>query len=926
MNRGKIDRNYIIRYTVLFLVLCLLVYLPFILEKKSFIGEGDGMSQYILQLRYMGQWLRETLSNLLHGDFSMRTYDFTLGMGDDINAIVRFHPLDFLSVFVPAAYTEILYVFLIFLRLYIAGLAFAAYAFYWKKDAACVLAGSIVYLFCGYVFELGIVHPIYVAPMIVLPLLLLGAEYMMDRSGVKSFALLSIMVFLGFVSNYYFMYINSVALFIYALVRFFFLYETDRVRQFIRLFARMVLAYAIGLMMAAITLFPALSRYFNSYRSQALTETQNLLVYSDLRRYLAWFINLISPLEASGNGTHLNFAVIVLPCLVVLFAGMRKKAKSLKVFLILTLAFLLIPLGGYIMAVMHNENNRWVYIIGLVLSMTAVMTLDGFGALSEGTMAILWLTTAVFDAGVILYTFMAGASECHVLAAAELTLFMLILTVMEKKKLSARSILKRLLYPALLLSTALAGWFTFAPSHGNLVQYYEKAGTAEEYYADSVYASYTNVTGTGGEDACPGENVWADGFYRVDGQWKRSKEDNASIQLGYPGIQIYNSVLNASQIDYMLDTGNRGLTTMLHIRSLDARTGAEAVAGVKYFLTRLDMAAFLPYGYDPEPVWQTDTLAIYENQNPVSFGFTVDTVLSEADYESLTMAGRENIMLSAAVLEDDGADAAAQSGLDQIDSAAAAQLTGIEYEEAQLPETGTDVERTEDGYRAMKKNGYIEIPYETREGYDLLVELQGLVPDGFGTKVNVKTKDTVKSVTILSNKETYTLNRSDYLVELTNASCPDGGDTLLIRFTGRGSYALEGVRFVYVPRTEAAVPEGTRSFEETVAALNRNTLQDTVFSDDRVEGSISLEKASCMVFQIPYSRGWSAEVDGEKAELLKTDGCYMGLLLDAGEHEIVLKYTTPGLTLGRYLFFAGLLLLLTGVCFRRRQRTQAAAQ
>ena len=123
----------------------------------------------------------------------------------------------------------------------------------------------MVYLFCGYVFELAIVHPIYAAPMIVMPLLLLGAEYMM--LGLHSFALFSVMVWLGFVSNYYFMYINSVGLLIYVLVRFWSVFRRDRVRNFVLLFIRMVSAYLLGLFLSAVTLLPAIQRYLGSYRS-----------------------------------------------------------------------------------------------------------------------------------------------------------------------------------------------------------------------------------------------------------------------------------------------------------------------------------------------------------------------------------------------------------------------------------------------------------------------------------------------------------------------------------------------------------------------------------------------------------------------------------------------------------------------------------
>ena len=196
MSDRKRRWKYLLEYTVLFTAVSLIVFLPFLLSGKSLVGKGDGQSQYILQLEYMGRYLREWFSGILKGDFIPRRYDFTIGMGDDISSVVRFHPLDFLSVFVPSAHTEALYHVLIFLRLYLAGIAFSAFisAFhrgFGKEGSRCrisqwgVLAGCMVYLFNGYTFSLGIVHPIYLSPLITFPLLLYGAERIMNRPKLK---------------------------------------------------------------------------------------------------------------------------------------------------------------------------------------------------------------------------------------------------------------------------------------------------------------------------------------------------------------------------------------------------------------------------------------------------------------------------------------------------------------------------------------------------------------------------------------------------------------------------------------------------------------------------------------------------------------------------------------------------------------------
>ena len=914
MHETKLNRKYVLIYTAVFAVLCLAVFLPFITGGRSLVGKGDGQSQYILQLRYMGQWLRQTLRDFLHGDFALRSYDFTIGMGEDIGSIVRFHPLDYLSVFVPSSGTEILYAFIIFLRLYLAGLAFSVLAFRFSCEGSAVLIGSIVYLFCGYVFELGIVHPIYISPMIVMPLLLVGAEYMMDRKRKHSFALLSIMVYLGFTSNYYFMYINSVALLIYVLIRFGAVYRENRVKNFFILFVRMVSAYLVGLMMAMITLLPTLKRYFDSYRSQSMAQNTNLLVYEDLRRYFAWFINLISPLEASGNGTHLNFAVIVLPCIVILVLSGKQKWKGMKSILLANLIFLLLPLGGYIMAVMHTENNRWVYLISLSAAMTVSFAAPEAGSLSSLQKKGLIAVTVLFDAGTAAMTVLWGMNIYHLLAAAELTAATLLIlgygksTSSSGRKVSSRPAAVRVMGMLLcvtVVSSVLNGYFTFGRPFGNLTRFYVPAGTTESYFSRSRYANYNRVgSGIGGEEE-GASREWTDGFYRVDGYWRGSNEDNASIQLAYPGVQIYNSVLNASQIRYMMDTDNAGLTTMLHIQTLDGRAPSEAIAGVRYYQTLKKNLRQLPYGFDKQ-VWSGKKMAIYENKYPVNFGFTADTFISSSDYEKLGAAAKEEVMIHAAVVDDEAAgrtDLAAE--LKQTDGRK--ETSSIESVELALPSGTEDIEPVEGGYRIRKDKSSVSFSFTRKAGCDTLLELEGLVPHDMGTSLRVDADGISRKVTLLSDQQTYTLLRRDYLVNL-GYSEEEEEDTLTLTFRDAGEYDLEAVRMVYVPRAD---------FRECTQELNRYSLQNVTFTKNTVTGSVSLDAPRFMVFQIPWNTGWSLQVNGEDRELIQTDRCYLGTLLKSGENEIRLTYRTPGSRTGTLLSLAGVLILVLALVLRR---------
>ena len=73
---------------------------------------------------------------------------------------------------------------------------------------------------------------------------------------------------------------------------------------------------------------------------------------------------------------------------------------------------------------------------------------------------------------------------------------------------------------------------------------------------------------------------------------------------------------------------------------------------------------------------------------------------------------------------------------------------------------------------------------------------------------------------------------------------------------------------------------------------------------------------------VPYSKGWRAWVDGVEQPVFRCGGMYMGMQLEAGEHDIEMRYITPGLIPGAAVSCAALLLfaaLWIAGCRRRRR-------
>ena len=218
-------------------------------------------------------------------------------------------------------------------------------------------------------------------------------------------------------------------------------------------------------------------------------------------------------------------------------------------------------------------------------------------------------------------------------------------------------------------------------------------------------------------------------------------------------MQIYNSIVNASQLQAMIEQRSTGITSILHIQSLDGRTALEALAGVRYFAVDADNAASVPYGYAKQPLGSRRKLTLYENQYPLPLGFTTDTVISREDYEALSPAARDLVMLRAAVAEDSGKTAesvqekrssaradetkqgrtavSVQTGeTGPAQSAGLRTTDGKEEEDSVLREeisfeTGDGVTRKGSRLVTGKKGGSLSVSYEKKVGYECYPQASG---------------------------------------------------------------------------------------------------------------------------------------------------------------------------------------------------------
>lgn len=228
-------------YTVLFLITFCMAYSSFLLEGKSFIERTDGRDLHYPTLVYIGNYLKQIFAGFLNAELNIPLFDLNLALGSDVIGTLNFYgfgdPLTFLALLVPTEHIDYLYSFLVVLRLYLSGISFCIMCTIFNKRMVYSLVGALVYVFCGYAVSSAALHPFFLNPMIQLPLMVSGLDLVMRRKRPYLFIFsVCYSAFCGF----YFLYMMTIMLGIYAIIRFFEYYSLNRIKEFMQMVFRIV--------------------------------------------------------------------------------------------------------------------------------------------------------------------------------------------------------------------------------------------------------------------------------------------------------------------------------------------------------------------------------------------------------------------------------------------------------------------------------------------------------------------------------------------------------------------------------------------------------------------------------------------------------------------------------------------------------------
>lgn len=464
-----------------------------------------------------------------------------------------------------------------------------------------------------------------------------------------------------------------------------------------------------------------------------------------------------------------------------------------------------------------------------------------------------------------------------------------------------------------------------------------------------------------------------DEFFRYSGS---SVTTNGTLYSGLHSTQYYWSLENGNITDYRNELGLSD-SINFNYKTLDSRTILSTLANVKYYV----QGSNTPYGFSligsisnysnidqyleknvsgdyleadlTEAEKQSvsskiTTYKVWENDYYLPFGYTYENYILAEDYAEMTPIEKQEAMLQGCVVDSDtplgeAADVvftgksldyeiSAGSGVTVEDNLITVTTTnstitltfdGIENAETYLYITGLSYTGIEPVDRYTDLQWDLLSIYEQNEVY----YSQKYYEDSTSLSITVSSNNTEgtstsKTLTYYTPEYTWYSNREDFLINLGYDE--NSKVSITIKFPAIGEYSFDTLEVQCQPM---------ENYPEQVATLAEDTMQDVDFHDDNaafatntVSGSISLDSSKYLLLTIPYTDGWTAYVDGEEVEILQANTMYMALYLEAGDHEIILTYSTPGLKVGLIISGLSLVTLMTFACFMQRKKGEKICQ
>lgn len=859
-------KKFITLYTVLFCVLFYFCFLYWCREyHKSIMCTYDGMNQHYLIFVYIGRWIRRIANSVfIDHQLTIPMFEIGIGYGGDVPTSLSAHlldPFNWVAAFIPENHSGAAYTCVIIAKLYLAGISFAFLCrtreYNWKNT----LIGALVYVFAAssYIFPLW---AYFLNMLYLFPLIISGIDDLWKKKHSKLFLL---SFFWLFINCFYFAYMVVILTVMYCTLKLFLERKQYRqIKDVVKIIGKFLINGVASAGLAFPALLPVLLLMSDSKRIGA--DFYRPFLYS-VEYYKQWITGFTSSYMMSDRDCYIGYATIALVCVVTLFLQKQKYQRLKLEFAVLTVGMLL-PAFGSMMNGFSYSANRWVFAYTLLIAMIVTVVLPELRELTGRQKAIL---TAV----IVIYVGIIGfINEWRLVKETVVLLAVLLAFLFVSSRIAWRSY-----YIVITLFTMIG---VCIPARYHFSENYENALRANTPRGEA----YETVTNAGAMPLL--REVGAEPEERFDGS-NMGTIHNETMLYGLSGMNLYLSLGNNNISLFHKDIGL--LTNAANsYYGLNRRTELENLMGVSRFLITTGEEYRLPYGYSEHELTDDShgmDYSVYHVDRENSLLHAFSRTVSEEDWTSLDYLQRQEVLMQAVVTNDVPADTVVSDlALDQDELLCRTELRGVRrlgtndyYTDGDgsivlYPE---DLETFGDGEVYICLEG---TDYSAGDATTFSVNIYGC-KDGERTEYSERLAGT-------NNKNHIYEGRHDWMINIGYVNSDNALDTVEINLANGGTYHFDHIR-CYVRRTG--------ELEESISGL-RNVENDLSIAGNTIEGSLVADQNGHVMLSIPYSTGWKLWIDGEAAEIFRADDAFMMFAVSEGEHEVQMKYCTPGLIPG----------------------------
>jgi uncharacterized membrane protein YfhO len=838
-------------YTIIFAGIALMIQSIFEDNGCSYIWSPDGEFQYFPIMVYTRSYIVNIVKTLLHtGRLVLPTWDFSIGQGNNIFSVFQFNPFFLLALFARSKDLETVYGVIALIQWYCAGLSFMIFCRrIGKTETVPVVAGTLVYTFSGYAVFCGTKHIYFVVFLLVyLPLILTGVERYLQE---KKWGFFVLMITLSLIGGYYYAFMNSLLMAVYIVFRQLAV-NGRNIRKSLIETARMIGLYFLAFAMSMVVFLPKIINYFICSRSGTYTEQLQLFYTKEVYEAL---IACYGTINMDIGWSQVSIAGIAVVAAVVLFLQKGKYHVVLRCSFVTLTAFLCLPIVGKIFNGFGYISNRWSYGYAFFMALLTVFILPEMYKLVWRKKVILSIVIGAYIAVTL------AVLRNYAVITGIILLVAVLLVVLFLNKLPQRwgSVL---LLAVTISSIVMLLRVNYLPEYNNGIASYVQKGAVTEDMKSSV-------------EALASKKIEDDGFYRTE---VRATRSNRFVLTGGYGTNSYWSTLPAKLVDYYLDFALDSVRQNYALWGLDERAAVCTLSGVKYDLVTVNSkGASVPYGFEKiKKVKSVDKdYAIYENQYALPLGYTYTACMTQEEYKKLSPIERQQAILQCAIVDDS-----------DIDMAFTQPELSVVEKECTIEEMTDVVEADKDVY-IIEEGGTITYTFEGEADSETYLYLTNTSYTGMGSsKITVKSGKVSRTAVLYHPANLYYFEREGISFNLGYSE--EGKTSCTVTFENAGTYKF----------TPVILCSPMQDYVRDVTALGEAVLENIEEGTDKITGTVHLDEKRLLTLSIPNYGGWKAYVNGREVELLDVNTLYMGIVLDAGDYDIELRYTMPGLKEG----------------------------